>query len=85
MTQKYKKNNSPAIQNSIFSSFPDVFQTILSGFPDVSQPDFPCFPDVFWFRYGATCLAFQKNMGDLQVRSPIRVMWKTLVVFGDRD
>lgn len=96
MTQKYKKNNSPAIQNSIFSSFPDVFQTILSGFPDVSQPnlsdspdvsqpDFPCFPDVFWFRYGATCLAFQKNMGDLQVRSPIRVMWKTLVVFGDKD
>lgn len=65
MTQKYKKNNSPTIQNSIFSSFPDVFQTILSGFPDVSQPDFPCFPDVFWFRYGATCLAFQKNMGDL--------------------
>lgn len=63
MTQKYKKNNSPAIQNSIFSSFPDVFQTILSGFPDVSQPnlsDFPdvlqpdlsSFPDVFWFRYG---------------------------------
>lgn len=96
MTQKYKKNNSPAIQNSIFSSFPDVSQTILSGFPDVSQPnlsdspdvsqpDFPCFPDVFWFRHGATCLAFQKNMGDLQVRSPIRVMWKTLVVFGDRD
>lgn len=65
MTQKYKKNNSPTIQNSIFSDFPDVSQTILSGFPDVSQPDFPCFPDVFWFRYGATCLAFQKNMGDL--------------------
>lgn len=54
MTQKYKKNNSPTIQNSIFPSFPDVFQTILSGFPDV-----------FWFRYGAICLAFQKNMGDL--------------------
>ena len=25
MTQKYKKNNSPAIQNGIFSGFPDVF------------------------------------------------------------
>ena len=96
MTQKYKKNNSPAIQNSIFSSFPDVSQPDLSGFPDVLQPNLSCFPDVsqpdlsgfpdvFWFRYGATCLAFQKNMGDLQVRSPIRVMWKTLVVFGDRD
>lgn len=96
MTQKYKKNNPPAIQNGIFSSFPDVFQTILSGFPDVSQPnlsdspdvsqpDFPCFPDVFWFRYGATCLAFQKIWATSVVRSPIRVMWKTLVVFEDRD
>lgn len=87
MTQKYKKNNSPAIQNSIFSDFPGVLQPNLSGFPNVSQPDlsgfpddlqpnlsdFPDvsqpnlsgFPDVFWFRYGATCLAFQKNMGDL--------------------
>lgn len=63
MTQKYKKNNSPAIQNSIFSSFPNVFQTILSGFPDVLQPNLSGFPDVlqpdlsgspdvFWFRYG---------------------------------
>lgn len=51
MTQKYKKNNSPAIQNSIFSSFPDVLQTILSGFPDVLQPDFSDFPNVFWFRF----------------------------------
>lgn len=46
MTQKYKKNNSPAIQNSIFSDFPDVFQPNLSGFPDVLQPNFPSFPDV---------------------------------------
>ena len=40
MTQKYKKNNSPAIQNGIFSSFPDV-----------SQPDLSDSPDVFWFRF----------------------------------
>lgn len=57
MTQKYKKNNSPAIQNGIFSSFPDVLQPNLSGFPgvflpnlsdfpDVSQPNFPGFPGV---------------------------------------
>ena len=76
MTQKYKKNNSPAIQNGIFSSFPDVSQPNLSSFPDVSQPNlsgfpdvlqpnFPGFPDVFWFRHGATCLAVQKNMGGL--------------------
>ena len=97
MTQKYKKNNSPAIQNSIFSSFPDVLQTILSGFPDVSQPDlsdFPDvsqpnlsgFPDVFWFRYGGQHVwRFKKIWATSVVRSPIRVMWKTLVVFGDRD
>ena len=97
MTQKYKKNNSPTIQNSIFSSFPDVFQTILSGFPDVSQPnlsdspdvsqpDFPCFPDVFWFRYGGQHVwRFKKIWATSVVRPPIRVMWKTLVVFGDRD
>lgn len=77
MTQKYKKNNSPTIQNSIFSCFPDDLQPNLSDFPDVSQPDLSGFPNVFWFRYGATCLAFQKNMGDLVKRSPIRVMWKT--------
>ena len=96
MTQKYKKNNSPTIQNSIFSDFPDVSQPNLSDSPDVSQPnlsDSPDvlqpnlsgFPDVFWFRYGATCLAFQKIWATSVVRSPIRVMWKTLVVFGDRD
>lgn len=85
MTQKYKKNNSPAIQNSFFSSFPDVLQPDLSDFPDVSQPNLSGFPDVFWFRYGATCLAFQKIWATSVVRSPIRVMWKTLVVFGDRD
>lgn len=63
MTQKYKKNNSPTIQNGIFSCFPDVSQLNLSDspdisqpdlsdFPDVSQPNLSGFPDVFWFRYG---------------------------------
>ena len=51
MTQKYKKNNSPAIQNGIFSGFPDVLQPNLSGFPDVLQPNLSDFPDVFWFRF----------------------------------
>lgn len=63
MIQKYKKNNSPTIQNGIFSDFPDVLQTNLSNFPGVLQPDFSCFPDVFWVRHGATCLAFQKKYG----------------------
>lgn len=46
MTQKYKKNNSPTIQNSIFSDFPDVSQPNLSDSPDVSQPNLSGFPDV---------------------------------------
>lgn len=44
MTQKYKKNNSPAIQNGIFS-----------GFPNVLQPNLSDFPDVFWFRFKDLC------------------------------
>lgn len=86
MTQKYKKNNSPAIQNSIFSDFPDVFQPNLSGFPDVLQPDFIGFPDDFWFRHGGNMFGGSEKIWAASVmRSPIRVMWKTLVVFGVRD
>lgn len=86
MIQKYKKNNSPAIQNGIFSSFPDVSQPNLSDFPDVLQTDFPSFPDVFWFRHGGNMFGGSKKIWATSVvRSPIRVMWKTLVVFGDRD
>lgn len=55
MTQKIQKNNSPAIQNGIFSSFPDVLQPNLSDFPDVLQPDLSGFPGVFWFRFKDLC------------------------------
>ena len=65
MTQKYKKNNSPAIQNGIFSSFPDVSQPNLSGFPDVSQPNLSGFPDVFWFKHGGNMFGASKKMGAL--------------------
>lgn len=65
MTQKYKKNNSPAIQNSIFSSFPDVSQPNLSDFPDVSQPDLSDFPSVFWFKHGGNMFGASKKMGTL--------------------
>ena len=76
MTQKYKKNNSPAIQNGIFSSFPDVSQPNLSDFPDVSQPDLSGFPDVlqpdlsgfpgvFWFKHGGNMFGASKKMGAL--------------------
>lgn len=63
MIQKYKKNNSPAIQNGIFSSFPDVLQPNLSGFPDVSQPDYRVSPMFFGLGMGETCLVFQKKYG----------------------
>ena len=65
MTQKYKKNNSPAIQNGIFSSFPDVSQPNLSDFPDVSQPNLSDFPDVFWFKHGGNMFGASKKMGAL--------------------
>ena len=54
MTQKYKKNNSPTIQNSIFPSFPDV-----------SQPNLSDFPDVFWFKHGGNMFGASKKMGAL--------------------
>lgn len=65
MTQKYKKNNSPTIQNGIFSSFPDVSQPNLSDFPDVSQPDLSDFPNVFWFKHGGNMFGASKKMGAL--------------------
>ena len=65
MTQKYKKNNSPTIQNSIFSSFPDVSQPNLSDFPDVLQPDLSGFPGVFWFKHGGNMFRASKKMGAL--------------------
>lgn len=65
MTQKYKKNNSPAIQNGIFSSFPDVSQPNLSDFPDILQPDLSGFPGVFWFKHGGNMFGASKKMGAL--------------------
>ena len=63
MTQKYKKNNSPAIQNGIFSSFPDVSQPNFSDFPDVLQPNLSGFPNVFWLRYGGNIFGVSKKYG----------------------
>ena len=65
MTQKYKKNNSPTIQNSIFPSFPDVSQPNLSDFPDVLQPDLSDFPGVFWFKHRGNMFGASKKMGAL--------------------
>ena len=53
MTQKYKKNNSPAIQNNPIYRVSPMFY----------NPIYPISPMFFWFRYGATCLVFQKKYG----------------------
>lgn len=63
MTQKYKKNDFPAIQNGIFSDFPDVSHPNLSSFPDVLQPNLSGFPGVFWFRHGAHMFGVSKKYG----------------------
>lgn len=65
MTQKYKKNNSPAIQNGIFSGFPDVLQPNLSDFPDVLQPNLSDYPGVYWFKHGGNMFGASKKMGAL--------------------
>ena len=76
---------SPMFYNPIYPISPMFYNPIYRIPPMFFSPIYPFSPMFFGLGMGATCLAFQKNMGDLQVRSPIRVMWKTLVVFGDRD
>ena len=85
MTQKYKKNNSPAIQNSIFPVSPMFRNPIYPISPMFYNPIYRISPVFFGLSMGATCLALQKKWAPSVMRSPIRVMWKTLVVFGDRD
>ena len=85
MTQKYKKTIPPQFKTAFFPVSPMFHNPIYPISPMFYNPIYQVSPVFFGLSMGATCLAFQKNMGDLQVRSPIRVMWKTLVVFGDRD
>ena len=76
---------SPMFYNPIYRIPPMFHNPIYPISPMFHSPIYQVSPMIFGLDMGAICLAFQKNMGDLQVRSPIRVMWKTLVVFGDRD
>ena len=85
MTQKYKKNNSPTIQNSIFPVSPMFRNPIYPISPMFYYPIYLISLVFFGLSMGATCLALQKKWAPSVMRSPIRVMWKTLVVFGDRD
>ena len=74
MTQKYKKTIPPQFKTAFFPVSP-MFR----------NPIYPISPMFFGLSMGATCLALQKKWAPSVMRSPIRVMWKTLVVFGDRD
>ena len=74
MTQKYKKTIPPQFKTVFFPVSP-MFR----------NPIYPISPVFFGLSMGATCLALQKKWAPSVMRSPIRVMWKTLVVFGDRD
>ena len=85
MTQKYKKNNSPTIQNSIFPVSPMFRNPIYPISPMFYNPIYRISPVFFGLSMGGNMFGASKKMGDLVMRSPIRVMWKTLVVFGDRD
>ena len=85
MPQKYKKNNSPTIQNSIFPVSPMFRNPIYPISPMFYNPIYRISPVFFGLSMGGNMFGASKKMGDLVMRSPIRVMWKTLVVFGDRD
>lgn len=66
MTQKYKKNNSPAIQNGIFPVSPMFYNPIYRVSPIFYNPISPVSPMFFGLGMGATCLLrFKKNMGGL--------------------
>lgn len=56
---------SPMFSKPFYRVSPMIYNPIYRVSPMFRNPIFPVSPMFFWFRYGATCLAFQKNMGDL--------------------
>ena len=85
MTQKYKKTIPPQFKTAFFPVSPMFHNPIYPISPMFHNPIYPISPVFFGLSMGATCLALQKKWAPSVMRSPIRVMWKTLVVFGDRD
>lgn len=85
MTQKYKKTIPPQFKTAFFPVSPMFRNPIYPISPMFHNPIYPISPMFFGLSMGATCLALQKKWAPSVMRSPIRVMWKTLVVFGDRD
>ena len=85
MTQKYKKTIPPQFKTVFFPVSPMFRNPIYPISPVFYNPINQVSPVFFGLSMGATCLALQKKWAPSVMRSPIRVMWKTLVVFGDRD
>lgn len=85
MTQKYKKTIPPQFKTVFFPVSPMFYNPIYPISPMFYNPIYQVSPMFFGLSMGATCLALQKKWAPSVMRSPIRVMWKTLVVFGDRD
>lgn len=85
MTQKYKKTIPPQFKTAFFPVSPMFHNPIYPISPMFRNPIYRISPVFFGLSMGATCLALQKKWAPSVMRSPIRVMWKTLVVFGDRD
>lgn len=65
MTQKYKKTIPPQFKTVFFPVSPMFRNPIYPISPMFYNPIFPVSPMFFGLGMGATCLAFQKNMGDL--------------------
>lgn len=85
MTQKYKKTIPPQFKTVFFPVSPMFYNPIYPISPMFYNPIYRISPVFFGLSMGATCLALQKKWAPSVMRSPIRVMWKTLVVFEDRD
>lgn len=85
MTQKYKKTIPPQFKTAFFPVSPMFRNPIYPISPMFYNPIYQVSLVFFGLSMGATCLALQKKWAPSVMRSPIRVMWKTLVVFGDRD
>lgn len=60
MTQKYKKNNSPAIQNSIFPVSPMFRNPIYRVSPMFHNPIYPISPMFFGLGMGQHVWRFKK-------------------------
>lgn len=85
MTQKYKKTIPPQFKTVFFPVSPMFYNPIYPISPMFYNPIYRISPVFFGLSMGGNMFGASKKWAPSVMRSPIRVMWKTLVVFGDRD